>query len=105
MIFIGDVMAEIIVLGAGLGGTMMAYELRDKLDAHHNITLVTKGNTYQFVPSNPWVAVGMRKREDVEVVLVSMDELVQLFKENKFIQSMHMTGIFLALQKLGKLTV
>ncbi|OIQ97510.1 ADP-ribose pyrophosphatase [mine drainage metagenome] len=45
------------------------------------------------------------KDEDVEVILVSMDEFVKLFKENQFIQSMHMTGIFLALQKLGKITV
>jgi 8-oxo-dGTP pyrophosphatase MutT (NUDIX family) len=45
------------------------------------------------------------KDEDVEVFLVSMDEFVQLFKENKFIQSMHMTGIFLALQKLGRITL
>ncbi|MDE3142758.1 MAG: NUDIX hydrolase [Bacteroidota bacterium] len=45
------------------------------------------------------------KDEDVEVLLVSMDEFVEMFTKNKFIQSMHMTGIFLALQKLGKLTI
>lgn len=45
------------------------------------------------------------KDEDVEVLLVSMDEFVEMFKENKFIQSMHMTAIFLALQKLGRIVV
>ena len=45
------------------------------------------------------------KNEDVEVILVSMDEFLDMVKENKFIQSMHMTGIFLALQKLGRLII
>ena len=50
-------------------------------------------------------SVELDKDEDVEVFLVTMDEFIQLFKENKFIQSMHMTGIFLALQKLGIITL
>jgi ADP-ribose pyrophosphatase len=39
--------------------------------------------------------------EDIEVVLVSIDEFVQLLREQKFIQSMHTTAIFFALEKLG----
>ena len=45
------------------------------------------------------------KDEDVEVILVSLDEFIKMTKENKFIQSMHMTAIFLALQKLGRVTI
>jgi len=41
--------------------------------------------------------------EDIEIQLVSIDELVQLVKEQKFIQSMHTTALYLALQKLGKI--
>ncbi|MCQ2004935.1 NAD(P)/FAD-dependent oxidoreductase [Rhizobium sp. NRK18] len=63
-------MAHIVVLGAGLGGTIMAYELRDVLGKTHQITVVNKGSTYSFVPSNPWVAVGWRDRQSVEVDLV-----------------------------------
>ncbi|WP_176086818.1 FAD/NAD(P)-binding oxidoreductase [Martelella sp. HB161492] len=63
-------MAKIVVLGAGLGGTIMAYELRNKLGRSHDITVVNKGSVYSFVPSNPWVAVGWREREAVEVDLV-----------------------------------
>ncbi|TPW31626.1 NAD(P)/FAD-dependent oxidoreductase [Martelella alba] len=63
-------MAKIVVLGAGLGGTIMAYELRNKLGRDHEITVVNKGSVYSFVPSNPWVAVGWREREAVEVDLV-----------------------------------
>lgn len=62
-------MAHIIVLGAGLGGTIMAYELRDALGSAHKISVVTKGTQYSFVPSNPWVAVGWREREAVTIDL------------------------------------
>ena len=65
-------MAHIVVLGAGLGGTIMAYELRDALDASHRISVVNKGAQFSFVPSNPWVAVGWRKREEVEVNLTEV---------------------------------
>ncbi len=63
-------MAHVVVLGAGLGGTIMAYELREELGKAHEITLVNKGSQYSFVPSNPWVAVGWRTRKSVEVDLV-----------------------------------
>src|SRR6476469_6386499 len=62
-------MAHIVVLGAGLGGTIMAYELREALRPEDCITVVNKGGTYSFVPSNPWVAVGWRGKEDIEVEL------------------------------------
>ena len=63
-------MAHVIVLGAGLGGTIMAYELRDKLSKEHAVSVVSKGTAYHFVPSNPWVGVGWRDKAAVEVDLV-----------------------------------
>lgn len=65
-------MAHVVVLGAGLGGTIMAYELRDALGAGHQVSVVNKGTRYSFVPSNPWVAVGWRDRDDVEVDLTDV---------------------------------
>src|SRR6478735_5444869 len=65
----GSSMAHIVVLGAGLGGTIMAYEMKDALRAGDTVTVVNKGGTYSFVPSNPWVAVGWRQKEDIEVDL------------------------------------
>jgi len=62
-------MSHIVVLGAGLGGTIMAYELRDRLGSQHRVSVVNKGSHYHFVPSNPWVAVGWREREQVEIDL------------------------------------
>lgn len=62
-------MANIVVMGAGLGGTLMAYELKAQLGATDKLTVVGQGRIYHFVPSNPWVAVDWRKREAIEVDL------------------------------------
>ena len=62
-------MAHIVVLGAGLSGAIMAYEMRDQMRSEDTITVVTKDPKYHFVPSNPWIAVNWRKREDVSVDL------------------------------------
>ncbi len=64
-----ETMAHIVVLGAGLGGTIMAYEMREKLRASDTLTVINQGTTYSFVPSNPWVAVGWRDRDDITVDL------------------------------------
>ncbi|UJW85023.1 NAD(P)/FAD-dependent oxidoreductase [Devosia sp. SL43] len=67
-------MAHVVVLGAGLGGTIMAYELREALGANHRVSVVNKGTKFNFVPSNPWVAVGWRDRDDIEVDLTDVFE-------------------------------
>ncbi len=64
-------MAHVVVLGAGLGGAIMAYELKDQLRPEDTVTVVTKDPKYHFVPSNPWIAVGWRKRDDITVDLTS----------------------------------
>ena len=58
-------MAHIIILGAGTGGMPAAYELRERLGAEHQITVVNAVDYFQFVPSNPWVAIGWRQRETI----------------------------------------
>ncbi len=62
-------MAHIVVLGGGLGGSIMAYELADQIGKGDTITVVTKDPKYHFVPSNPWVAVGWRKPKDITMDL------------------------------------
>ncbi len=62
-------MADVVVLGAGLGGVIAAYEIKDKLRGKDTLTVISKGDTYHFVPSNPWVAVGWRRRKAIEVPL------------------------------------
>ena len=58
-------MAHIVIMGAGLGGMPAAYELRALLAREHRITVVNPTDTFQFTPSNPWVAVGWRDRASV----------------------------------------
>lgn len=62
-------MAHIVIMGAGLGGVPAAYELRDALGRAHDITVVNPLDHFQFVPSNPWVAVGWREADAVTVPL------------------------------------
>ncbi|SMH45934.1 NAD(P)/FAD-dependent oxidoreductase [Mesorhizobium australicum] len=65
-------MSHIVVFGAGLGGTIMAYEMREKLRPGDSLSVINLGATYSFVPSNPWVAVGWRDREDISVDLTKV---------------------------------
>lgn len=58
-------MAHIIIMGAGIGGMPTAYELKAKLGNNHQITVVNSVDYFQFVPSNPWLAVGWSKREKI----------------------------------------
>lgn len=62
-------MTQVVVLGAGLGGAIMAYALKDQLRPEDKITVVTKDPKYHFVPSNPWIAVGWREMDDITVDL------------------------------------
>jgi sulfide:quinone oxidoreductase len=62
-------MAKIVVMGAGVGGTSLAYELRAELDKSHEIMVISDSPEFQFTPSNPWVAVNWRQREDVVIEL------------------------------------
>ena len=42
--------------------------------------------------------------EEIEIVLLSVDELKTLVRENKIVQSMHVSCILYALEKLGELS-
>ncbi|HKL77082.1 MAG TPA: FAD-dependent oxidoreductase, partial [Gammaproteobacteria bacterium] len=58
-------MAHIVILGAGTGGMPAAYEMREALGKGHEITLINATDYFQFVPSNPWAAVGWRDRDSI----------------------------------------
>ena len=62
-------MAKIVVMGAGIGGISQVYELRKELPKEHDIVLIGDSNHFEFTPSNPWVAVGWRKEEQIKVDL------------------------------------
>src|SRR5512138_2761956 len=58
-------MAHIVILGAGIGGMTMAYEMRESARAEDKITVVSNVPYFQFTPSNPWVGVNWRTRDDI----------------------------------------
>jgi sulfide:quinone oxidoreductase len=57
-------MAHIVIIGASTGGLPAAYEIKELLGNEHEVTVISNTETFHFVPSNPWVAVGWRTRED-----------------------------------------
>ena len=65
-------MSNIVVLGAGLSGTLMAYELVPQLRPGDRLRVITDTPRYHFVPSNPWVAIGWRKRSAIEIDLADI---------------------------------
>ncbi len=59
-------MAHIVILGAGIGGMPMAYEMKALARPEDRVTVISNTSTFHFVPSNPWVAVNRRGRQDIE---------------------------------------
>ena len=60
---------KIVVLGAGLGGTIAAYEVQAAVKGRAEVMVVANSEDYWFVPSNPWVAVRWREPEAIRVHL------------------------------------
>ena len=58
-------MTHVVVLGAGTGGMPAAYDLRAALAREDRVTVINASENFQFVPSNPWVGAGWRKRKDI----------------------------------------
>jgi len=62
-------MAKIVIIGASTGGLPAAYEMKAMLGSSHEVTVISNTETFHFVPSNPWVAVGWRTRKDISFPL------------------------------------
>ena len=76
-------MAKIVIVGAGIGGIPMAFEMKENARKQDEIVVIADTPTFHFVPSNPWVAVNWRKPDDIKVLLAPV------FKKKKitFIQN------------------
>jgi sulfide:quinone oxidoreductase len=62
-------MAHVVILGAGIGGLTAAYDMKEKLGPSDKLTVISENPYFQFTPSNPWVAVNWRTREDITMEL------------------------------------
>jgi NADH dehydrogenase FAD-containing subunit len=60
---------KILIVGGGIGGLSSAYDARHILGDTAEVTLVSARPTFQFTPSNPWVAVHKRTPEDITLPL------------------------------------
>ncbi len=57
--------SRVIVLGAGIAGHTAASFLRRWLGRQHSVTVVSPNGTYNWIPSNIWVGVGLMKPAQV----------------------------------------
>jgi sulfide:quinone oxidoreductase len=61
-------MAHVAIIGANIGGLPAAYEIQEILQketpGEHKVTVLSNTPDFSFVPSNPWIGVGWRKRAD-----------------------------------------
>ena len=84
------------------GYSFSSYEYLGKISANPS----TNGNLMHM-----FLAKGGKKiasqdldhNEEIEIDLVSIDELKRMLRENKIVQSMHVTCIMYALEKMGEL--
>lgn len=60
---------KIVILGAGLGGTIAAFEIKGAVGNRADVQVISDSEHFSFTPSNPWVALRWRKADAIQVVL------------------------------------
>ncbi len=63
---------RIVIVGAGLGGTIAAFEIKDAVKNKAKVSVISDSEHFSFTPSNPWVALNWRKPEAIQVALRSV---------------------------------
>src|SRR3970282_1144580 len=56
---------RIVILGAGIGGQVVANELRRLLPGEHRVTVVERNVRHAFAPSFLWVMTGDRQPQQI----------------------------------------
>ena len=62
----------ILVLGGGVGGLVVANELRRKISHVHKIVLVEKNPRHDFAPSFLWLMTGDRRSDQISVPIAGL---------------------------------
>jgi sulfide:quinone oxidoreductase len=67
-------MANIVVIGGGLGGLPTAYELRHYLPKEHTVTLISDKPQFTFIPGLIRVALDLNSLEHIQLDLSQLAE-------------------------------
>ena len=59
-------MKQILILGGGMGGLVIANELRKKLNRENKIILIDKNEKHIYAPSFLWLMLGRRNVEKIQ---------------------------------------
>lgn len=62
-------MPRIAVIGGSFGGLTAAFELKRLLGKKAEVTVISDSDSFVFIPSLPWVAMGWRKAGDITLPL------------------------------------
>jgi 8-oxo-dGTP pyrophosphatase MutT (NUDIX family) len=84
------------------GYTFSSFEYLGKVSANPS----TNNNLMHMFLAKGGKKTGLQEldhNEEIEIVLVTVDELKQLIRENKILQSMHVACMLYALERLGEL--
>lgn len=60
---------RIVVAGGGIAGVPLAYQLKTALHGSVEITVVSDRSQFHFVPANPWLALNLRREDEVSFAL------------------------------------
>ncbi len=82
-------MAKIVVMGAGIGGITQVYELRKALGNEHELVLLGDSERFEFTPSNPWVAVGWRKQDQITIDLPDLMKKYGIAFDGQGVKRLH----------------
>jgi len=75
-------MSGVVVLGAGISGHTAAVFLRKWLGKDHDVIVISPQATYNWIPSNIWVGVGLMKKDQVLIPLAPIYQRHQVeFKQ------------------------
>jgi len=85
-------MARVVVLGAGVAGHTAALILRRKLGRAHDVVVVTPNRLWNWIPSNIWVGVGLRTKDDVTFELAPVYHRAGIRYEQALAAELHPEG-------------
>lgn len=96
-------MAKVLILGAGIAGHTAALIAKRKLGKNHEIEVISPNSSYQWIPSNIWVGMGLMTPEQVKFELAPVYRKLGIKFRQALATSIHPEGE--TLLKKGYVTI